>query len=392
MIDKGTDSQLMRDHLLLQPQKSNKDNKDACDNKNIHTDSVRTAVATGGINASAASVKFMANHIRPTGSKNYVRHQHQHQQQQQNLMEIEQLNNVMHSADPGQQPVLSSRHGTSGNMSSLERIGEGGAVGLTSLGFKSQKDKRQKLDVAPYNLDLPNENFRCDQSSCSIRPKSGHLESLYGIHHQYNVLRPPQIVTKKCPEVEEKFFPETNVVVNAVDAASVGVRNFHGLTHIPNISDEEGDAADWLGHAMSSTSQPVEVSLESSRVTKDTTKKDGSLGSADSADVSDHVFPGQKWGGNSLDAPKSTTQTARGPHRYSTEVALPHDSAVSYRDQVILSEVRSRNPSRIVSSLVLRNECCKKLDEIIKSTAAVKHADWPSDQKRTGERKSSFNF
>ena len=360
----------------MQPQKSTIDNKGACDNKNCHADS-------GGIHAaSAASAKFMANHIRPSGSKNYVRQQ---QQQMQDLMEREQLNNVMNSADSGQKPFLSSRHGTLGNISNTERMGAVGTAGLSSVGFKSQKDKRQKLDVAPFNLDLPNDNFRGDQSSCSIRPKSAHFESMYGRHHQYSIMRPPQIVTRKNPEVEEKYFPDTNVVVNAVETASVGVRNFHGLTHIPNISEEEGDAADWLGHAMSSTSQPVEVSLESSRVTKDTTKKDGSLGSADSADVSDPVIPSQKWGCDSQDAQESTMQTTRGPRRYSAEVTLPHDSAVSYRDQVILSEVRSRNPSRIVSSLVLRNECCKKLDEIIKSTAAVTNPDWPSDQKRTGE-------
>jgi hypothetical protein len=330
----------------------------------------------------------MANHIRPTGSKNYIRQQQQQQQQQlQDLMEKEQLKNVMHGADPRQQPFLSSRHGTFGNVSNTERMGAGGPVGLSSIGFKSQKDKRQKLDVAPCNLDLPNDNFRCNQSSCPIRPKSAHFESTYGRHHQYNALRPPQIVTRKSTEVEEKYFPESNTVASAVDAASVGVRNFHGLNHIPNISDEEGDAADWLGHAMSSTSQPVEVSLESSRVTKDATKKEGSLGSADSADVSDHVLPSQKWGCDSIVASESTIQTARGSRRYPTEVTPPHDSAVSYRDQVILSEVRSRNPSRIVSSLVLRNECCKKLDEIIKSTAAVTNADWPSDQKRTGEIK-----
>jgi hypothetical protein len=331
-------------------------------------------------------VKFMANHIRPTGSKNYIQ-----QQQLQDLIERERINNVMHGTDPRQQPFMSSRPGTLGNTSITERMGAGGPVGLSSIGFKSQKDKRQKLDVPPCNLDLPNDNFRCDQSSCPIRPKSAHFESTYGRHHQYNVLRPPQIITRKSPEVEEKYFPESIVVANAVNAASVGVRNFHGVTHIPNISDEEGDAADWLGHAMSSTSQPVEVSLESSRVTKDAIKKEGSFGSADSADASDQVLRSQKWGGDSTVALESTIQAARGSRRYPTEVA-PHDSAVSYRDQVILSEVRSRNPSRIVSSLVLQNECCKKLDEIIKSTAAVTNTDWPSDQKRTGERNAGpFN-
>lgn len=319
----------------------------------------------------------MASHIRATGSKNYVRQQ----QQLQDLKEKEQHNYVMHSAEPGHQPFLAHRLGTMANISNMERLNVGGKVGLTSIGFKSQKDKRQKLDVAPCNLDLPNNSFRRDQSSCSIRPKSVQIESIYAKHQQYNVLRPPQIVTKRNPEVEEKYFPQ----INPIDAASVGVRNFHGLTHIPNISDEEGEAADWLGHAMSSTSQPVEVSLESSRVTKEATKKSSSLGSADSADVSDHGPPGQKWSGELLNISESTMQTARGSIRHSAEAALPHDSAVSYRDQVILSEVRSRNPSRIVSSLVLRNECCKKLDEIIKSTAAVSNSNWPSDQKRTGE-------
>jgi hypothetical protein len=127
----------------------------------------------------------------------------------------------------------------------------------------------------------------------------------------------------------------------------------------------------------------VEVSVESR---KDSTKNDDSNipgnTSSNSPDAVEKAVGGRDWGGGFVDATEITMHTARGSSRPTAETAQPIDSAISYRDQVVFSEVRNQRSSRLISTLTLRNECCSKLDEIIKNTAAVSHTNWPTESKR----------
>ena len=338
------------------------------------TESHKSAVATGSTNAcSPASVTFMANHVRATGSRNYVR-----QQQQDERRNVESSVFIMHGDKLGQTSNMPAGSTSKLDLGSIDRTGKGGKFpdsGLHFAGFKSQKDKRQKLDAVPPNLDLPNEQMSRDRTSCLIRPKMARIDSLYSQHQQCTAQRPPQIIIRKnCGDLSSpnQFYPRGTSTVtldneSAVIAASAGVRKFHGLSHIPNISVEQGDAADWLGHAMSSTSQPAEISVE----IKESKKSD--YDAIDSAIPDNDYAPGEfKWGV----VASNNSEDAVVKRSYSAELGQQYDSAVSYRDQVIITEATKRNPSRI-SSLVLRNECCNKLNEIIKNTA--------SDNKRAGQ-------
>ena len=340
------------------------------------TESIKSAIATGSTNTcSPASVTFMANHVRATGSRNYVR-----QQQHDESRNEEASGSYIHNDKQGQ---ISNTLGGSAqklDFDSITRTTKAGKFpesGLHFAGFKSQKDKRQKLDVVPPNLDLPNEQMSRDRTSCLIRPKMARIDSLYTQHQQCIAQRPPQIIIRKvCGDLTSpnqfRNHPRGASTVtmeneSAINVASAGVRKFHGLNHIPNISVEQGDAADWLGHAMSSTSQPAEISVE----IKESKKSENSVFDQTVPDT-DYAPNEFKWG---VVASKTSEDTAP-KIPYTTEVGLPYDSAVSYRDQVIITEAHNRNPSRI-SSLVLRHECCNKLNEIIKNTA--------SDSKRAGQ-------
>ena len=345
---------------------------------------------------SAASVKFMASHVRPIGSRNYVR-QHQSEVVIEGPVNSASQRNCeleAHSYQPiASDPFLSSYPKPAAEGFQVVQSNE--VSGLHPVGFKSQKDKRQKLDVLPSNVDLPKDHHRYDQSSCNIRTKVCRIDTIYSIH-QVDALKLPGIVTRKsktdvltCTEVSHRergaapTFSES-----AVATASAGVRKFHGVENVPNISEEEGYAADWIGHAKSSTSQAVEVSVESTRG-KDSTKKDDSHipgnTSSNSPDAVEKTGGGRDWGGGCVDATEITTLTARGSNRPTSEMAQPIDSAISYRDQVVFSEVRNQRSSRLISTLTLRNECCSKLDEIIKNTAAVSHTNWPTESKRGGQ-------
>ena len=371
-------------------------------------ESQKSAVGTGTTNTgSAASVKFMASHVRPIGSRNYVRQHHSEVIIEGPAMGASNHRNCeleAHSYQPiASDPFLSMCPTKQGAEVFKAVLESNENSGLHPVGFRSQKDKRQKLDVLPSNVDLPKDQHRYDQSSCSIRTKVCRIDSIYSIH-QVDAVKVPGIVTRKskpdvlaCSEAshrERSVAPTFLEMGSAVATASAGVRKFHGVENIPNISEEEGYAADWIGHAKSSTSQAVEVSVESTRG-KDSTKNDDchipGNASSNSPNAAEKAVGGRDWGGGSINIAETATQTARDSTRQTSEIAQPIDSAISYRDQVVFSEVRNQRSSRMVSTLTLRNECCSKLDEIIKNTAAVSHTNWPTESKRGGQcEKVSF--
>ena len=392
----GLSSSKSADRNWVQVCKNDDENRSATDSKNgnaaVIMVSERSAVATGStVSGSAASIKFMASHMRAPGSKNYIQKSVKHlKSESKESFQSDESARQTYSTAPQPVAVLSTQiqivHEDVDEDDEKDKID-----GSIPLSFRPQKDKRQKIDIAPTSTES-NVNVMRDPhqpTSCLIRPKSTRIESLYAIHQQQSLLRPPAIIIKRISPDDEKpkevvddktnrnRHPAMIGLENAIAAASAGVRMFHGLNQIPNLSDEEGNAADWIGHVMSSTSAPVEVSVENS-------KKHNEM-SPDSAGISvGSECPRSKWGTGPLDTSEVMSTTKRLDKVTTGVLEQSYDCATSYRDRAMIVPARVHppsDPSGQISALTPRS----RPTSIMKKNSASSFSDWQqADHKRPG--------
>ena len=317
------------------------------------------------------------------GDKNYVTSQQTRKEAKES--------SVVHSDESAQQTFSSAPRSMLTSLSTVAR--ETGVTGCYANNFKSQKDKRQKLDSVQIIVESENEIIAPQLSSCLIRPKSNRIESLYTRHQQHNFQKPPVINTNKITadigrsDVIESLERNDNSVHAT---ASAGVRMFHGLDQVPNISDEEGNAADWAGHAMSSTSAPVELSGENSKtVLGDMSSKklnDITPDSGGVSRVSESPRSRKKSAGQSLaGTPEEKRPLCNINEKLLDATVSPcGDSTVSYRDQVISNEIQNQTtsaPSVQIDPLTSRGQ----LSSFVKKNSGSSLSEWPPpDNKRPG--------
>ena len=368
----GFTSSKSRDHNWVQVSRNDEESSNAGDSKSSNIDvMMASAVATGStISGSAASMKFMASHVRAPGSKNYI---------QRSAKDLKLQAKESFQSDESAKQTYSTA--TRPILTITSKI-----VNSNPITFKPQKDKRQKLDGIPISMESVPVILQ-HPSSCLIYQKSNIIESLYATHQQQNILRPPVVIVSKNPEVgksgdiageRDDNSNHENVfrLESAIASASVGVRVFHGLNQVPNLSEEEGQAADWVGHVMSSTSALIELSVENS-------KKHDEM-SPDSAGVSlESECPRSKWGGGPLDNPE-VMFSAPG---INTETSVrPYDCSNSYRDQVMNTPSRSRLPSIPSAQITALTAVRSRPTSLIKKNSASSFVDWPvADQRRPGK-------
>ena len=361
-----------RDHNWVQVSRNDEGSGSAAESKSSNVE-MASAVATGStVSGSAASIKFMASHMRAPGSKNYI---------QKSPKDLKLQAKESSQSDGSAKQTYSTA--TRAILTISSKI-----VNSNPISFKPQKDKRQKLDGVPVGMESDVPVIAQHPSSCLIYQKSNIIESLYATHQQQNILRPPVVIVNKALDKSKDIAGEeddnsshANIfrLENAIASASVGVRVFHGLNQIPNLSEEEGQAADWVGHVMSSASALIEVSVENS-------KKHDEM-SPDSAGVSlESECPRSKWGGGPLDNPE-VMLSAPG---VSTETLVrPYDCSTSYRDQVMNIQSRSRPRSIPSVQITTLAAARSRPTSLIKSS----FADWQvADQRRPGKQRCSIIY
>ena len=128
----GFTSSKSRDHNWVQVSRNDEESCNAGESKSSNIDvMMASAVATGStISGSAASIKFMASHVRAPGSKNYI---------QRSAKDLKLQAKESFQSDESAKQTYSTA--TRPILTITSKI-----VNSNPITFKPQKDKRQKLD------------------------------------------------------------------------------------------------------------------------------------------------------------------------------------------------------------------------------------------------------
>lgn len=141
------------------------------------------------------------------------------------------------------------------------------ATGSPSIGsgILTHKDKRQKIDSLSFDPSSNEIHSHIDEHRKS--QKKVNLDVPLTQPQRATLMRPPWINTKSNTDSER-----------IIHKNSAEVKNFHGLEHVRNLSDEQKDASEWVNSIGTSKSQIFEPSKSNG-----TDKSNGSSNSSSSS-------------------------------------------------------------------------------------------------------------